>query len=127
MTSLQILDVMLALGLTLRLVRLVVTDDLGLWFIRGPLSIWAYHKDSKTNADPRFGTPVYQPRWRSKLASGLECPFCVGFWIGCFVLLSLWAVGGPGSAWEPWRWVAGAFTLNWIAAHIGSRLDVTEE
>lgn len=107
----QYLDVLLALGLTLRLTRLVATDDIGLWFVRGPAAMWAMNWEPKADG------------WRAKLQSGLDCPFCVGFWIGCLVLLSLWLVGGPGHAWEPWRWVAGAFTMNYISAHINSRLD----
>lgn len=125
MTLLAVLDCLLALGLTLRLTRLVVMDDLSLWWLRGPLAVWATRK----NPLPEMDTlptgfqemRVYVPDWRGKLVSGLSCPFCVGFWIGCLVLLSLWLVGGPGAAAEPWRWVAGAFTLNWVAAHIGAR------
>lgn len=107
----QIIDLLLALGMALRLTRLVIKDDIGLWYVRGPSAMWAM--DREPNADG----------WRARLQSGLDCPFCVGFWIGCGVLLSLWLAGGPGVAWEPWRWVAGALTMNYISAHINSRLD----
>lgn len=118
---LQIFDLLLALGLCLRLTRLVVNDDISLWWVRHPAQQWAMSHDSLPSASP-YSDPEWVPRWRSKLVLGLSCPWCVGFWIGCLVLLSLYVAGGPGHVWELWRWVAGAFTLNWIAAHIGPRL-----
>jgi len=63
--------------------------------------------------------------WRSKLVSGLSCPWCVGFWIACLMLGVLALVGGPGDAHEVWRYVAGWFTLNYVVAHIGPRLGDT--
>lgn len=109
------LDVLLALGLTLRLSRLIVADDIGLWFVRGPAAKWAIRREPRADG------------WRAKLQSGLSCPFCVGFWIGCLVLLSLWLVGGPGDAAEPCRWIAGAFALNWIVGHIAARAGDVDE
>lgn len=119
---LELVDVLLALGLTLRLNRIVTGDHVGLWFFRGPASQWAWSHEK-----PPIGT-TWVPGWRSKLQLGLSCPFCVGFWIAIAVTASLWLAGGPGDAWTPWRWVAGAFTLNYIAAHLGGRLgDVDTE
>lgn len=109
------IDLLLALGLTLRLSRLVVTDDIGLWFVRGPAAVWAIHREPNASG------------WRSKLQLGLSCPFCVGFWIGCLALLSLWLVGGPGHAHEAWRWVSGAFALNWIVGHVAARAGDVDE
>lgn len=114
-TLLLMIDLLLALGMTMRLTRLVTGDDIGLWFFRGPAAMWAIRKEP--NADG----------WRAKLQSGLSCPYCVGFWIGAGVLLSLWLAGGPGEAWEPWRWVAGALMMNYVAAHIGSRLGDVDD
>lgn len=104
------IDLLLALGCTLRLSRLVTADDLGLWWVRGPAALWAMKHEPKADG------------WRAKLQSGLDCPFCVGFWIGVLVLGSLCLTGGPGQAWEPWRWVTGAFALNYVVGHIASRL-----
>lgn len=115
MTLLHLLDALLALGLTMRLTLLIVGDDLGLWWVRGPWATYAWNKEGQ-----EFG-------WRSKISDGLHCPFCVGFWIGVLVLLSLWLAGGPGHAAEAWRWVAAAFALNYVAAHIGARLGDTED
>lgn len=104
-------DLALALGLTLRLSRLVTTDDLGLWWVRGPAAMWAMWHEPEGDG------------WRAKLQSGLGCPFCIGFWIGAAVLASLALVGGPGDAAEIWRWVAGTFTLSYIVGHLSSRVD----
>lgn len=122
MNAMQVLDVLLVLGFTLRLARLVITDDVGLWAVRGPASLWAQRHDSEPYASPDEVGSVWVPRWRSKAVSGLLCPFCVGFWLGCVVLASLWLLGGPGHAPDWWRYLSGVFTLNWCAAHIGSRL-----
>lgn len=118
MTVLGVLTLVLVLGLTLRLSRLIIVDDVGLWFVRGPAAAWAWGHDK----DKR-GTGAIP--WRSHLVTGLSCPFCVGFWIGCLVVLSLYLVGGPDStstAASWWRWIAGAFTLNWTVGHIAARV-----
>ena len=118
MDALTFWTVLLAAGLTARLTRLVMVDDVGLWFIRGPLASWAVRHTPKQGG--------VQWGWRMMLTSGLACPFCVGFWIGAGVLGSLALLGGfdshTGGA-TVWRWVAGVFTLNYVVAHIGSRLD----
>jgi len=95
-------EAVLVLGATMRLTRLVVADDLGLWLIRYPAYRWSNERD------PRAET------WRAKLVSGLDCPFCVGFWIGAGVLAA--------SRFRLARPVFAALALNEIAAHLGSRL-----
>lgn len=99
----------LALGFTVRLNRLIMVDHLGQRWIISPALDWL-------DKHPRYGG----------LVIGLWCPFCIGFWVGCLVLGSLWAVGGPdgvGPLVETWRWVAGAFTLNYLAGHLNRTLD----
>lgn len=122
---LQIFDLLLSIGLTLRLTRVITQDDIGLWYVRGPVAMWAMRHEplSPPNITPDgfLGEREYVPGWRGRLSLGLSCPFCIGFWVGVLVLLSLWLCGGPGHAWDPWRWVAGAFALNWVAAHVGAR------
>lgn len=142
---LTLADLALLLGFTLRLTRLVVTDDLGGWLIRTPARRWANYRERSIvgpggrglqsygdNAETRAATehtltlPVDPDNGpRSKLVSGLDCPFCVGFWLAALAALSLVVAGGPGADGTlavVWRLVAGVLTLNWLAAHIGSRL-----
>lgn len=122
MTAFAMFTILLAAGMTARLTRLIVADDLGLWWVRGPASRWAWEHDRHLGAG-RVG-------WRSLAISGLSCPFCVGFWLGCLVLTSLALVGGPAAEGTPatiWRWVAGAFTLNYVVAHVGARLGDTDD
>ena len=119
-------DMALVLGATMRLTRLVVKDDLGFWLLRRPVYRWAAQHETQVvpplERDP-WTDGVEDPLgWQQKLVSGLDCPFCVGFWVGTATLAS-YAVARqhPVSRWA-WRFVAGALTLNEIAAHAGVRL-----
>lgn len=116
MHFLLIVDLLLLAALTARLVRLLITDDIGIWFVQEPLGDWV---SEKVIAGSRRAN-LYM-----KLYRGLSCPYCIGFWIGVAALTSLAAVGGPGaggSAIIVWRYVAGAFALNYVVSHISSRL-----
>lgn len=116
------IDLLLLLGLTLRLTRFVVADDLGGWWIRHPAEAWARRRDDNGVAEDLEDTGK-----RGRLVSGLFCPFCVGFWLGVLALVSLALAGGPGDTAEWWRWVAGALSLNWVSAHLGARAGDTNE
>lgn len=126
----MICDLLLLLGATLRTVRLIVADDFpGLWLIRGPVTRWAARHDGVYTTAGGWATPGedWRPGWRSKLVTGLSCPFCVGLWIAAAMVLILAAVGGPGHAPDWWRITAGILTLNWVAAHLGVRAGDTED
>lgn len=143
MTLLSAFTVLLAVLATARLVRLIVADDVGLWYVRGPAALWAVNREADhlppiPEPEPQNDDLVLDLReqeaprlgWRSRLVSGLSCPFCVGFWLGCLVLVTLALVGGPdarGTAADVWRWVAAAFALNYVVAHVGTRLGDTDE
>jgi hypothetical protein len=104
------LDIILLILATARCTRLITTDNVpGNWWIYGPL----YKKAAVTHPTPKW----------SRYLEGLTCPFCVGFWIGCVAIASLILVGGPGEAAVWWRWLAGAFALNYVVGHVSSRLD----
>ena len=94
-------DLVLVLGASLRLTRFVVTDSLG-ERIKGAV---------RDTYDP---PPV--------LSDALDCPWCVGTWLGYGVLASYaLARHGPHSL-ALWRYVAGGLLLNEATAHIGSRI-----
>lgn len=117
-------DVLLALGFTLRLIQLVTRDDIAVWWVHQPLLRLGQRKGTWNEMHTPLGLErVFEfPRW-FKYAQGLECMWCVGFWLGALVLLSLKIAGGPGHAWEIWRWTAGAFALNYVAAVLQMRLS----
>lgn len=101
-------------GASMRLTRLVVTDDVpGGWWIKAPLEARAARHHA------RHGTP---PRWW-RYTEGLDCPFCIGLWIAGAVTVADHLVGDR--TW--WRLLTAALTLNEAAAHLGSRLgDVSD-
>ena len=103
------IDIALLVLASLRITRLVTTDSIGQWWLYAPLLKKAYSQ-----------TPP--PKW-SKYVEGLVCPFCVGFWVGLIGLALLTIAGGPGDAAVWWRWLAGAFALNYVVGHVSGRLD----
>lgn len=119
----RILDGALVLGATARLTRLVITDDLGLWLIKKPVVEWA----SRRHPLPVIREGVtelrgWEPNWRDKLVSGIDCPFCVGFWIGAGVLGGTMVTRPATRLGRVWRFVLAALSLNYVAAHTGARL-----
>lgn len=93
-------DVALAALTTARLTRLVITDDIGV-YVRRPLNRLADQQDVED--------------W---VRDGIECPWCIGFWIGAGVLAThpLWRRSGIA------RLAAGALALNYVVAHVAVRL-----
>jgi hypothetical protein len=61
--------------------------------------------------------------WQAKLVKGLECPFCIGFWIGVAVLLSLAIARAVPPLLPVWRFFAGTFALNAVVGHVSARID----
>lgn len=119
MTIWHWLDLLLATGATLRVTRLITTDHLGHWWITDPIR------------DAYQAAIGYSRGYRVKMLGYAEalvtCPFCIGFWVGVGVLMSLSIGHGPGpSTWEPWRWITGALTLNYMVGHTAARLDRTD-
>ena len=115
---------LLVLGLTLRLTRFVITDTLGKWWIHDPLDrAMASYAGKVIESHANSGNPGEPPTpWWWKYRVGLNCPYCVGFWISGAVALSYLLVGDTVA----WRFVAGVFTLNWVASHVGARLGDAE-
>lgn len=112
-----LLDLLLVAGATLRLTRLVLTDDLGKWLLRDPADRWA----------ARWARVIHpggsSDNWRTRLVSGLDCPFCVSFHVA-WILIALTAgfrwIGDPWL--DGWRGLLFALTVSWLTAHVGVRM-----
>ncbi|UDL16206.1 hypothetical protein SEA_KOZIE_10 [Microbacterium phage Kozie] len=122
------LTYVLALLAALRATRFITSDHLGEWWLVGPAKRWAWRRGThgysptEINADPA-PTPDPASGWRAKLVSGLDCPFCVGFWItGAAVLAAAAANRGPRRR-AAFQLLAGAVGANYVTGHISSRLD----
>lgn len=106
---LTLLDGVILVIATLRLVRLFISDDLGRRMLI-PL---------ETRLRARL-SPARQ--W---VADGFTCPFCLGMWIGlASVLLWYGADLLGGLPLVSWRIVFGALALNYVVAHTAVRLDI---
>uniref|UniRef100_A0AAU7J7F6 DUF1360 domain-containing protein n=2 Tax=unclassified bacterial viruses TaxID=12333 RepID=A0AAU7J7F6_9VIRU len=125
---------------TARATRFITSDWLGEWWIAGPARKWAdRHEEAdrreeyeRKRANANGPMPAYahwgsprdgEPRtWRGKLVKGLDCPFCVGFWIGGLILLGEATIGR--SRLRPlWRFGIAMLGLNYIVGHISARID----
>lgn len=111
-----LLDVLLALGVTARLTRLVVADSLGGKWFRWPAQRWANR------------TPWKHTR-RQFWVDGLGCPFCVSTWIGIGSFTLLWAAWTvDGWLLTGWRIVAAGLTASYLLSHLAVSLgDVTDD
>ena len=102
-----LLDVVLVVGFAARLTRLAVADTIAEW-----PRILLVRSAGKVSAGA--------VRWAQGLVS---CPHCVGFWLSAAVVGSWVAWGQTG----PWRAIAGAFTVAYIAGHLVGALDLDSE
>ena len=104
-----------------RLTRLITTDDLGQWWIKDPIDAAAQRWFERESV--RLGHEPEQPWWW-KYRSGLDCPYCVGFWLALGLLALDRHLSGRGL----WSTLVGALALNYVAAHVESLLtSITEE
>lgn len=116
----------LILGATMRVTRAVVLDDIGKWWVKAPIdSAIKNALDERLNREA-FNGDSMNPWWL-KYRAALDCPFCIGFHLGWLVLAS-YLVARRIHMLGPWRFVAGALTLNQVSAHLAIRLgDVDRE
>jgi len=119
----RLLDAPLAVLAAARLSRLAITDDIGRWWIHEPVDrAMDRYAERELWAAANVGQAPQEPWWW-KYRSGLDCPFCIGFWLGAAVLVTgAAATRRPGPAASAWRLGAGALALNYAAAHLGARL-----
>lgn len=130
--------VALVLLATLRATRFITQDWLGEWTIGVHAKRWANRHEALVDDDVRFADahgqatilgqmPVeHENGWRSKLVKGLDCPYCVGFWLGALVVLAELLTGpkAPLRALRPlWTFVAGVAGLNYVVGNVSSRID----
>lgn len=101
-------NTLLVLGASLRLTRLVTTDDLGLVLLRDPVEVLL---ERATGARRRVVLAAAR--------DALDCPFCVGFWITLSVVLSE-RVAGRTAAWQA---LTTALSMNYVGGHVSARLD----
>lgn len=105
-------DAALACVAAARLSRIVTTDTIG-EIVRGPSQRWAAgHEHAES-----------PPGWRTHLVGGLQCPFCVGFWLGLGVIGSYAVVRDKPKALAAWRFLAAGLSMNYVVGHVSSRLD----
>lgn len=124
----------LALLAALRATRFVTTDTLGEWTIVGRAKMWAWEREalgpfeigvarSAYNDGEAVPTPPAKNGWRSRLVKGLDCPFCVGFWITALAVVgAALANRGPRRR-AAFQVAAGAFGANYLTGHVSARLD----
>lgn len=134
---------------TARVTRFITSDFLGEWLIVGPAKRWAV-RDVIAPADSsdrhkseiaerkrialelegieerdhliEYGATGPHASKRARLVKGLDCPFCVGFWIGGVILLGEATIGR--SPLRPlWRFGIAMLGLNYLVGHISSRID----
>jgi hypothetical protein len=128
----HLLSYALAVPATLRLTRFITSDWLGEWLVDKPLRKWAVNKSMEgqiTMMDPSLTEDQIfaglnwsedQP-WRVKLVKGLDCPFCVGFWIGLVILAA--AAFTPKILRPALHLLFSGLALNYLVGHVSSRID----
>lgn len=113
--------VLVVLG-TARLIRFVTEDSLGLWTVVEPVRRWANvhdQDDIEPDALAAYEEPDPYAGWRSKIASGIDCRWCVGFWIGVLVLLGEVTLGRIPGVRAVWRFGLATLALNSVANGVG--------
>lgn len=130
---------------TLRLTRLSTSDWLGEWVFVRPAKAWAYKAESAElewrsveiaglpegaampawalddNGNVRGTDDPFS--WQAKLVKGLDCPFCVGFWLGGVVLLGEVTIARVPVLGAIWRFGLSMLALNYVVGHISKRID----
>lgn len=133
--------VLIALA-AMRATRFFTSDKLGEWWIVGPAKLWATRREAVAPPTVPYsaaqivaaaeaariqGDAVPTPRpgwgWRSKLVSGLDCPFCVGFWVGALILLGDVLTRRVRPLRALYTFALGSLALNYAVGHASSRLD----
>lgn len=120
-----------------RLVRFITSDFLGEWTIVGPWKRYAARREvpdhlrealeTRIEDEIERGAAVANPPaawgWRSKVAKGLECGYCLSPWIFGGLLIGTAIFSRiPGVRWA-WAWLLGTLGGSYIIGHTWNRLD----
>lgn len=131
------LTYVLAALAALRATRFVTSDWLGEWLFVGKARAWGARHEERARRAKYDRTPGPKPPYeatalandpeprtpQARLVKGLDCPFCVGFWItGAAILLAAAANRGERRR-KAFQVIAGAVGANYITGHISSRID----
>lgn len=100
---------------TARLTRFVTTDALPDHAVLHHL-----HDKAAEKGFERDRRGVSRPKNLVGYASEMiNCPFCIGFWLGGAVLVGEVALGHT----KLWKLGIGALALNYVVGHVSSRID----
>ena len=110
-------DVALTVLASARLSRLVIVDQIGQWWVKDPVDRAMDGYVARAEEIEHAGGPPAREPWWWKYRSGLDCPWCVGFWLGAAVLLAHRVLPRP-----LWRAAVAPLALNYAAAHLGGAL-----
>lgn len=110
-------DAALIVGATLRLTRLVVDDDLGEWCIKTPAHNTISSHYRKRGEDT--------PQWAHDALSGLDCGWCIGFWVGAGVYTTTTLTTPTSRTGLLWRHIMGALALNYATATFEAKYGAT--
>lgn len=113
----------IALLAALRLTRLVTTDWLGEWTIVQPMKAWARRHEGQVDVHEAAAQDVGTKFWRTKMVSGLDCPFCVGFWL-TLTCLAFSRTKLPQPAAQIRDLLLKALAGSYVVGHASSRIDV---
>lgn len=126
------LDTALAAGAALRVTRFATTDVLGGWVLADPVKKWARAKDPRPPRLPDgtpapseypFGYAAPPSAWRHRLASALDCPYCVGTQATLATAAILAATRPSSRPGRLLRTACAALAASYLVGHVSYRLD----
>ena len=134
------LDTALAAGAALRITRFATTDVLGGWVLADPVKRWASRKDPRPPHQPDgapapsehlskhlpeypFGYAAPPQAWRHRLASALDCPYCVGTQATLLISAALAATSPTSPSGRLLRTACAALAASYLVGHVSYRLD----